>query len=70
MDFNLQEAIPDIPTHNYNCLIRNGITTYEKLADMTDEELSKLKILHNLDELIVIRDRAKAYRDFEGSRRK
>lgn len=67
MEFNLKEAIPDIQTHNHNCLVRNGITTYEKLADMTDEDLSKLKVLHHLEELIVLRDKAKAYRELKGA---
>lgn len=65
MIFNLTEAIPTMPTHNYNCLVRNGITTYEKLADMTDYDLAMLKNVHDIKGLICMRDKAKYYRDFK-----
>ena len=63
MKFNLEEAIPKIPTHNYNCLVRNGITTYDQLADMTDFELSRLKGLYDEKGLRCMRDKAREYRD-------
>lgn len=66
MTYNLLEAIPTMPTINYNTLVRNGITTYEKLADMTDYDLAMLKHLCDLKGLMCMRDKARYYRDFKG----
>lgn len=66
MDFdNLEEAIPYMPVHIHNCLIRNGITRYEKFADMTDYDLSKLKYGSNFMEMICYRDKARYYKNFK-----
>lgn len=65
MLFNLHKAIPDIPPKNYNCLIRNGITTYEAFADMTDEDISRLKGVHDIKGLIIVRDKAREYMEKE-----
>ena len=61
----LEEAIPEIETKHYNCLIRNGITQYEDLADMTDYDLANLKGVHRLETLILLRDKARKYRDLQ-----
>ena len=65
MTFNLLEAIPTMPTICYNCLVRNGVTTYEKLADMTDYDLAMLKGVHNIKEIMCMRDKARYYRNFK-----
>lgn len=61
---NLEEAIPNIPIHVHNCLIRNSITDYEKLADMTDYDISRLKYGCDFKEMLNYRDKARYYRDF------
>lgn len=65
MLINLQEAIPCIDTYNFNCLTRNGITTYEELARMTDYDLAQLKYSPKLFELIELRNKAKYYLEFK-----
>lgn len=62
---NLQEAIPGIDTYNHNCLMRNGITTYEKLARMTDYDLAQLKYSPKLFKLMELRNKAKYYLEFK-----
>ena len=59
MIINLDKVFPEIETKHYNCLVRNGITDYEQLAEMTDYELSKLRGVHDLEVLIGYRDKAK-----------
>ena len=56
MLINWQEAIPCIDTYNFNCLTRNGITTYEELARMTDYDLAQLKYSPKLFELIELKE--------------
>lgn len=65
MKDNLNEAIPNIPVDVHNCLIRNGVTEYERLADMTDYDISKLKYGCNIMQMMCYRDKAKYYRDFK-----
>ena len=65
MNDNLKEAIPYIPVDVHNCLIRNGITDYKKLADMTDYDLSRLRYGCNIMKMMCYRDKARYYRDFQ-----
>ena len=62
---NLNEAIPNMPVSIHNCLIRNGITRYEKLADMTDYDISRSKYGCDIKEMICYRDKTRYYRDFK-----
>ncbi len=48
-------------TENHNCLIRNGINTVEKLANLTDYDISKLRYSPKVLELVELRDIAKHY---------
>ena len=65
MKDNLNEAIPHLPVDAHNCLIRNGITDYRKLAEMTDYEISRMKYGCKIMEMICYRDKARYYRDFK-----
>ena len=62
MIIDLDKAVQDISTRDYNSLVRNGIYTFEKLADMTNEDIARLKNV-NVKSIIVVRDKARAYRD-------
>lgn len=60
MIIDLDKAVPDISTRDYNSLVRNGITTFEKLADMTNDDIARLKNV-NVKSIIVVRDKARVY---------
>lgn len=60
MRIDLDKAVPDISTRDYNSLVRNGITTFEKLADMTNDDIARLKNV-NVKSIIVVRDKARVY---------
>lgn len=60
MKIDLDKAVPDISTRDYNSLVRNGITTFEKLADMTNDDIARLKNV-NVKSIIVVRDKARVY---------
>ena len=60
MRIDLDKAVPDISTRDYNSLVRNGITTFEKLADMTNDDIARLKNV-NAKSIIIVRDKARAY---------
>lgn len=60
MRIDLDKAVPDISTRDYNSLVRNGITNFEKLADMTNDDIARLKNV-NVKSIIVVRDKARVY---------
>lgn len=60
MRIDLDKAVPDISTRDYNSLVRNGITTFEKLADMTNDDIARLKNV-NVKSIVVVRDKARVY---------
>lgn len=66
MRIDLDKAVPDISTRDYNSLVRNGITTFEKLADMTNDDIAMLKNV-NVKSIIVVRNKARVYRHVKGA---